>query len=79
MSKVLEKILSPYYQYVEGLASYSSCINPVLEAAYERFFVNQSHGIGSFEIENYCKAERKYVIEMKNALDLSRKPTQNSV
>lgn len=56
---------SPLYQdYKKYLAEFSVCIKPILEASYERNFV-QEHGKLGFEIEKYCLAERSQVEDVR--------------
>lgn len=58
-----------YYQdYKTHLAAYSKCIKPVIEAAYEQYYVQETRAIKTFNLENYCVYERKNVEHFRNLI-----------
>jgi hypothetical protein len=57
-----------YNKYSNWLGRYSICIRPVLEASYERYFVQFSANPDLVDLEEYCVYERRRVEYYRNLL-----------
>ena len=56
-----------YPQYLKYLSEFSQCMVPVLEASYERIFVQHHDDLG-WELDRYCRAERFKVEEIRTQI-----------
>ena len=58
---------SQHYQaYKKSLAEYSSCIRPILEAAYEKQYIYND--VLPFDLNEYCRLKREQVEKHRDLL-----------
>jgi hypothetical protein len=57
-----------YTDYKASLAKYSKCVKPIIEASYEKYFINPFPGSDRFNLEDYCIYERGQVEHFRNLI-----------
>lgn len=57
-----------YQNYKTSLGDFSRCIKPIIDASYERYFVQPNSSPDIFNLEEFCIFERKMVELHRNFL-----------